>query len=48
MNTFLGGTLGLFAGMSLVSGVEILIWIFKIFQNLFFREHPKQAFKTEK
>ncbi len=30
---FLGGTLGLFAGMSIVSGVEILIWMFDTFKN---------------
>jgi len=45
MNFSSGGTLGLFAGMSLVSGVEILIWIFKIIQKLIFGENGKQSFK---
>jgi hypothetical protein len=43
---FSGGTLGLFAGMSLVSGVEILIWLFRIIQNLIFGERRKEIFKT--
>ena len=37
----IGGTLGLFTGFSLLSGVEILYWIFKCGQSKAKRTKPK-------
>ncbi len=38
---FPGGTLGLFAGASLISVVEVVFWIFKAFYELFANQRIK-------
>ena len=43
---FIGGTLGLFVGMSIVSVIEILIWIVQLVPKMMFKKQAKS--KTEK
>ena len=43
---FIGGTLGLFVGMSIVSVIEILIWIVQLVPKMMFKKQAK--FKDRK
>jgi hypothetical protein len=45
---FTGGTLGLFAGMSIVSGVEIFMWILHCVNTLMFKKTSNQNNKIRK